>query len=350
MFKEKPKISVLVLGYNSLHDLEGAFSDLMKQQYKPLSITFIDNASSDSSVDFVKKKFPKINVVANAENVGYSRAFNPLIQKSIKEGADAVIVMNPDIRIDDKQMITKMVQTAFHDKDIALVQPKIFIHNLGKKPMINTVGNNIHYLGFGFVGQIFEEDTIIADREIVAASGACLLIKKQFFLEAKGFDPDFFAYMEDIDFSWRARLLGYKVFLCGTTYLWHKYDFERPDTRPWKMSALERNRYLTLFKNYSNKTILLLLPALLFMDFGVFLFSVYQGWWLSKIKASFQVLGRLRSLRQKKRWVQNSRKISDKHLMTLFLSSIDSVFVKNPFLDWVNPFFQSYYKILLKLL
>jgi len=166
-------------------------------------------------------------------------------------------------------------------------------------------------LGFG--GRIFEIDDIKADREIVAASSACLLIKKKFFQESNGFDPDFFVYMEGIDFSWRARLLGYKVYLCSTTYPWHKYDFDRLETRPWEMSALGKNRYLMV-------------------------------WWLGEIKSFFQVLSKIGALLTKKRQVQASRKVSDKKMGKMFLSSVDSVFVKNPLLDWVNPFFQFYYK------
>jgi GT2 family glycosyltransferase len=279
-------------------------------------------------------------VIENKRNLGFARAFNEQIKMKLNQGYDGIIMMNSDVCVDDPFFINKMVDTLFRDDRIALVQPKIYVYNIQKEKIINTLGNCVHYLGFGYVDRIDEVDnTDQSDKQIVSASGACLFIKKEFF-----------AYMEDIDLSWRAYLMGYRVYLCGSTYLWHKYKYKRNDAWLCKMNAIERNRYFTLVKNYSNKTLLFLLPALMLIDFGVLFYSITQGWFKEKIKVYFQVIKNLRMMMIKKRNIQLKRKITDKEMMINFSDSIDTILLKNPILDVFNHFFVLYYNVMIKFL
>jgi len=348
-----PRVAVLVLGYNDIEYLNDLFSNILKQKYDNFSVTFIDNASSDGSADFVKKKFPVVEVVRNRTNLGFSAAFNrEMHKKFISQRYDAVIVMNSDMTIDDPFLIKKMVETGFSSSIIALVQPKIYLFNSKKEKLINTFGNEINYLGFSYITHFKEIDREeeLEDRDIVAASGACLLIKKDFYRKAGGFDEDYFAYMEDADLSWRAHLLGMRSVLCAKTSIWHKYDFERQDKRPWKMQALERNRYLTLIKNYSDRTLFLLIPPLLLMDLGVLIFSITQGWFRGKVKSYFEVIALYKKMRFKKKTIQQNRIVDDYSVMRLFSGSMGAVFVKNRILDVVNIFIEMYYRLVLKCL
>ncbi|MCD6116169.1 glycosyltransferase family 2 protein [bacterium] len=230
-----PRVAVLVLGYNDIGCLNVLFTDILKQQYGNFSVTFIDNSSSDGSSDFVKKQFPEVETVTNKKNLGFSAAFNKEMYKKFNlQKCDAVIVMNSDMAIDDVFLIQKMVHTGFSSSSIALVQPKLYLFNKKKDKLINTLGNEINYLGFGYMTHFKEIDSEKnnEDRDIVAASGACLLIKKEFYLKAGGFDEDYFAYMEDVDLSWRTHLMRMRVVLCADIFVWHKYDFERQDKSP----------------------------------------------------------------------------------------------------------------------
>lgn len=351
MSEYRPRIAIIMVGYKNLRYLEEALTGVLQQEYKDYKVTFVDNASKDGSVEFVKANYPDVEVIENKLNLGFARAFNEQIKMKLSQGYDGIIMMNSDVCVDDPFFIDKMVETSFRDDSIALVQPKIYLYNIQKEKIINTLGNCVNYLGFGYVDRIDEVDnTDRSDKQIVSASGACLLIKKGFFIESGGFDEDYFAYMEDIDLSWRAYLMGYKVYLCGSTYLWHKYKYKRNDTWLWKMNAIERNRYFTLVKNYSNKTLLFLLPALILIDFGVLFYSITQGWFKEKIKVYFQVTKNLRMMMIKKRNIQLKRKITDKEMMINFSDSIDTTLLKNPILDVFNHFFILYYNVMIKFL
>jgi len=348
---KKSLVGILILGYNDKEYLDDVFHDVLKQEYDNFTVTFIDNASVDGSYEFVKDNFPQVELVKNSRNLGYSGAFDKeMSRKFNQQNYDAVIVMNPDMEIEDGLLIDKMVNTAYKNKDVALVQPKIYLYNPGKKRLINTLGNEINYLGFSYVVGINEEDQTDSeqDREIVCASGACLLIKKDFYKQAGGFDRDFFAYVEDTDLSWRAHLFGRKVMLCSSTFVWHKYEFHRNDKRPWKMQALERNRYLALIKNYSCSTIIKLMPALLLIDAGVLVFALKQGWFFKKIMSYYEIIRLLHAASSKRKRIQTKRVVRDRDVMRKFSGSINAVFVENRLLDFFNRLFVMYYKLLVR--
>jgi len=344
---KEPKIGVLVLGFNDRKYLSRVLGDLGRQSYTNYSVTFIDNASDDGSYGYVREEFPGIRAVRNSVNLGFSLAFNRQMQYSFQwDRCDAVIVMNSDMAVDDRDLIDKMVSTAFSSSDIALVQPRIYIENEEKRPVINTLGNEINFLGFSYVSRINELDVKPEgpDTDIAGASGACMLIKKEFFLKAGGFDSHFFAYMEDADLSWRAHLYGWRVVLCSSAWIWHAYEFTRTDTRPWKMRALERNRYLTMLKNYSAGTLAALLPALVLMDIGVLIFSIRRRWFWGKICSYADVLRLWPTMRAKRRDIQRCRVRNDSFMLRLFSGRMNAALVQNKLLNRANVLFDTYYE------
>jgi GT2 family glycosyltransferase len=89
-------------------------------------------------------------------------------------------------------------------------------------------------------------------RSVFWASGACMLIRSDLFRESGGFDPDFFAHMEEIDLCWRLQLSGYAVYYCGESVVYHVGGGTLHQSNPLKTYLNFRNSLITLIKN-SNK-------------------------------------------------------------------------------------------------
>jgi len=102
MSKIDPRVAVLILGYNDRENLQGVLSSVIQQSYTNFKIFFIDNASQDNSVEYVKNNFTNVEVIENEQNVGYAGAYARVISDVFKKDFDAVILLNSDVRVDEK--------------------------------------------------------------------------------------------------------------------------------------------------------------------------------------------------------------------------------------------------------
>ncbi len=345
-----PSVVVLILGYNDEENLKDTLNSVLKQSYSNYKTLYIDNASSDNSFDFVKNKYPQVKLFKNKQNLGYAGAYKKALDKIFqKNDVDAAILLNSDVVV-DYDWLKELVHSAFSDKKIALAQPKIFLHTKNKTgELINTFGNEINYLGFGFCGNYKKKDNpkIENDKEITYASGCSLLIKKDSYLNsAGGLDAKFFAYLEDQDLGWRLKMNGYKSILSAKSVMWHKYIFQKNERNKWKFYMLERNRLFFIFKNYQLKTIILLLPIFLFMEIGIFLDSLIKGYFMDKIKSYFNFIKNIKKLFRNRRTIQRTRKLTDKQLFAKFSPIIKFEEINSFPLKIANIFLFLYYKLI----
>jgi GT2 family glycosyltransferase len=180
---------------------------------------------------------------------------------------------------------------------------------------------------------------------IAYCSGAGVLLRASALKEIGLFDEELFLYHEDLDLGWRFRLAGYENVLAPNSVVYHKYEFSRSIAKWYWM---ERNRFLVLAKNYHVATLVLILPALIIMEFGLLAFSFRSGWWREKLKG-YAYLARphsWRTLRRKRREVQHRRCVSEKEIVRFFTGTVASQEVMNPILRYfANPIFQAYWNI-----
>lgn len=346
METKKPKIVVLVLGFNDEKNIQETLKTALDQTYENYDLVYIDNASSDSTLKIVKDNYPQLQIIEEKINLGYAGAYAKYLDIFFKKGYEAAVLLNSDVVV-AKNWLKELVATAFSDEKIAIAQPKIFLWN-ENKDLANTFGNEINYLGFGFCGHYKKPDSenFHEDKEIVSASGASLLIKKEAFLHIGNMDKNFFAYLEDQDLSWRAQMHGYKIALSAKSVIWHKYVFQKNARNHWKFFTLERNRLYFLFKNYSAKTLFLILPMFLVMEMGIWADSLSNGYFKDKIKAYgafFANFGKIYQLRQ---IVQQGRHLPDSELFKLLSPTVNFEEIDSLGLKIANKLLAGYYKII----
>ena len=245
------KIAVVILNYNGIHWLKKFLQDVVVKSPEA-QVYVADNASTDDSVTYLKNSFPDVKLIENKNNTGYSGGYNFALQNIC---ADYYILLNSDVEVSDN-WIMPIINQMEKDQNIAACQPKI--KQFDDKEYFEYAGASGGFLdkyGFPFCrGRIF--DTLEKDRgqydnplEVFWATGACLFIRATSFHKVDGFDPDFFAHMEEIDLCWRLKNLGYKIMCIPQSTVYHVGGGTLNQGSTFKTYLNYRNNLFMLYKN-----------------------------------------------------------------------------------------------------
>ncbi|MCX6744225.1 MAG: glycosyltransferase family 2 protein [Candidatus Parcubacteria bacterium] len=339
-------MAIILVNYNGKKYLPDCLASLCNLDYPQddYKIIFVDNASTDDSLAYAQNSFPSLEFIKNNENLGFAAGNNVGMARALAENFDYLFLINQDT-ISEKDILTKLIQLAETDPQIAAVQPRLMLHPDQDK--INSLGNSIHYLGFGFSGGGYQEfDGNLEPKEIAYASGAAVLIKKEVLEKIGLFAADFFMYHEDLDLGWRMRMAGYKIMLAPGAVVYHKYEFSKSIKKYYFM---ERNRFICLLENYKLGTLILVLPALLAMESGLFIFSIKSGFWREKLKVYgyFLSLNNWHKILGERREKTAKRVIGDAEIANLFTGKIEFQEIDNWVLKYIaNPVFNAYWQII----
>ncbi|MCX6745862.1 MAG: glycosyltransferase family 2 protein [Candidatus Parcubacteria bacterium] len=347
------RVGIIIVNYNGLEYLSDCLTSLLNLDYPrgEYKIFLVDNASTDDSVNFVKNNFPQIEIIINKENLGFAEGNNIGMKKALSENFDYVCLINQDT-ISEPDFLHKLVANAEGDESIAAVQPRLMLYP--EKDKVNSLGNSIHYLGFGFSSGGYQNfDGNLQPKEIAYASGAAVLIKKEALEKVGLFNPDFFMYHEDLDLGWRLRLAGYKILVVPSAVVYHKYEFSKSIKKYYFM---ERNRLICLLENYKLATLILIFPAWLVMEIGLFLFSLKSGFWQEKLKVygyflKYKNWGKIIGERRALLRQGYGGRAKDKEIVKFFTGKIEFQEIDNWLLNKVaNPMFNLYWLVIRKLI
>lgn len=338
MSERTVRVAVVIVTYNSTRFLEDCFGSLssMTKDGLEAEIIVIDNDSQDGSAEKVAA-WPFVTVVKSRENKGFAGGNNVIIRHALEAGADYVYLLNHDTEV-TPGFLVEAVEAAEADANVGSVQSLILLSP--DKDRINSTGNAIHFLGFGYCRdyrRAVATWTRPENPEIAYASGAGVLYRAAALREVGLLDEELFMYHEDLDLGWRLRLAGYRNVLAPSSVIYHKYEFSRSIKKYFWM---ERNRYVVLFKNARLWTLLLLAPFLLASEIALFLISLVRGWWREKLKvyAYFFSARVWKRIAQERAAAKKLRKASDREIARLFTSTIGYQEVASPFVTFVaNP-------------
>lgn len=253
---KKPLISIVALNWNGKKFIDPLVESVNKQILKNVDIEFlfVDNDSSDNSVDYFKKNYNQDNffVVQNNANYGYAKG-NDLGIKQAK--GDYILVCNNDLVMD-----AHLVQNLYDGlvkNDADLVVPKLMF--LNKPGYINNAGSvldtsnswPVSEIGFG------EKDEGQYDqvKEISAFCGACVLFTRDFLSTVGMYDDKFFMYFEDSDLSWRGQDADRRFFYIPEALAHHHHTGTSVEGSKKFNYYVARNRVLVLLKNASPRVI-----------------------------------------------------------------------------------------------
>jgi GT2 family glycosyltransferase len=292
----QPRVSIIVVGYQSRHHLARCLHSVLGQHYSgETEILFVDNASTDGSADYVRSTFPTVITLAVEANLGYAGGNNLGADRATGE---VLVFLNPDTEV-SSNWLAELVHPLTNDPTIGLTTSKILL--LEDRTTINACGNEISLCGITWCrGAGQPAGSFSDDSDVTAVSGCAFAITASLFWHLGGFDESFFMYLEDTDLSWRARVAGYRCRFVASSVVYHDY---RLKFSPAKIANMERNRYRMLAKHLSLRAAIALAPALLLGEVLAWGYATARGpaylaakaratgWFLVSLPSNFRSTG-----------------------------------------------------------
>jgi len=318
---ELPFVSIIIVNYNGKHYLEECLSSLGGSDYPRdrIEVILVDNASTDGSFEYVKKKFPNVRILQLNKNYGFCKPNNEGVK--IAKG-EYVVFLNNDTAV-DKKWLSELVKGVLSDKDVVSCASKMLYYQ--RKEIINTAGGKITIIGGGFYRGYGDKDGEKYNKFEYTGfgCGAGVLVKKVFFEKIGGFDEDYYAACEEHDLGWKSWLYGYKVLYVPTAVMYHKESGtfgSKSSSQPIKVYLITRNRLYNLFKNLEFMNVLK--GFLVSMGFDIYRLIKYAldrnfASIKSIIKAYIDFMEDIKKTIGKRNIVQGNRKRTDKELYEL---------------------------------
>lgn len=319
---DAPFVFVIVLNYNGRKYLKDCLSSLESQTYANCRVIVCDNASTDDSIEYIKRNFPSTIIIQNKKNLGFAKGNNVAIKFALKQGADYVFLLNNDT-ISEKGLIERLIKVARTNNEIGIVGPKIL--DIRNTSLVHEIGMTCDI--FGFPIAIREESGKQTISEVFYVSGCAMLIKQEVLNRVGLFDEEYFMFAEDLDLCWRAQLAGYLVFVDRAARAYHASGGsitggivkERSYTTNVRRIYLrEKNTLRTLIKNYSRGNLIKIIPfylALLLTECIIWTFFLKPNVCICLLKAVGWNIKVLPDTIRHRQRVQGLRNVADQYIM-----------------------------------
>jgi len=321
-------VSITIVTWNSAQYLGECFASLARQNYQPVEVIVVDNASTDGTREVLARFGDRISIEYNDINAGFAAAQNQAIRRS---KGDWVLALNPDVVL-EPDFIRQLVAAAGEDERIGTVCGRLRAIGRDLKPpkrdIIDTAGIYFTPSMRHFDRGSGEPDDGRFNRTgyVFGASAAAALYRREMIAgiseDGEFFDPDFFAYREDADVAWRAQLLGWRCLYVPRAAGYHVRSV-RPGPRNAVPAVLNmhsvKNRFLLRIKNVTGGLYWRFWVPATLRDLLVLGGCLLWEW------QSLPAFGRLlrclpRAVRHR-RWIMRRRKVADDALVAWFAGS-----------------------------
>ena len=259
--RDLPRAAIVVLNFNGRRHLAGCFESLRALDYPAdrLSAILVDNGSDDGSLEEMRSSHSWVRRVENGRNLGFSVGCNQGAEQAGE--AEVVVFLNNDMRV-EPDWLRELVAPLARGECVATTA-KLLSWD-GKK--MNSAGGGMNFHGIGIQHGYMENPAAGHDvpRRTLFACGGAMAMRREAFLDLGGFDPEFFAYYEDVDLGWRSWVLGHEVHYVPSAVCYHHHS---STSRTFPLETVRllqvRNPVLACVKNYGEANLRRVLPALL---------------------------------------------------------------------------------------
>lgn len=245
------KLAIVILNWNGAQMLRQYLPSVLRYSRDEATVYVADNASTDDSVPMLQAHFPDVKLILLDQNWGFAEGYNKALAQV---EAEYYLLLNSDIEV-THHWLTPLIEFMDTHDDVAACQPKLLsMANRDQFEYAGASGGFLDRYGYPFCrGRIF--DTIENDNgqydypsEVLWATGAALLVRARTYNNIGGLDGRFFAHCEEIDFCWRLRLSGYKVYCLPESVAYHVGGGTLPKSNPMKTYLNFRNNLTMLYK------------------------------------------------------------------------------------------------------
>jgi GT2 family glycosyltransferase len=263
------KTAIVILNWNGRKLLEQFLPSIVNFSSELATIYVADNASTDTSISFVREHFPSVKIVKNSNNGGYAKGYNDALSTI---DAEIYCLINSDVEV-TKNWLPPVLDVFKRNENTAIIQPKLLdFKDKSKFEYAGAGGGFIDLYGYPYCrGRLFnklEEDNGQFDDQakIFWASGACFFIRSKVYHQLGGFDEDYFAHQEEVDLCWRTQNEGFEVEYVGTSTVYHVGGATLQESNPKKTFLNFRNSLLNVIKNVPKQWFLFVVFSRLILD------------------------------------------------------------------------------------
>ena len=302
------EVSVIIPNFNGMAYLDGVLSGLECQTVRNFEVILVDNGSSDGSCAFVASSYPWVHMIELPENFGFCKAVNEGIKAS---RAPYVLLLNNDIEVTPDFIEEMLAAIRRHKKAFSCAARMIQFHD---RDRLDDAGNYYCALGWAYArGKGKDIHTCEKEEKIFASCAGAAIYRRKIFEKIGYFDEEHFAYLEDMDVGYRARINGYENWYAPKAMVYHVGSGTSGSRyNHFKTRYSSRNNVYLIYKNMPLLQIILNLPFLI-VGFGTkLLFFTLKGFgkeYLAGIKNGFQISKKDRKVPFKFRNLPNYLKI-----------------------------------------
>lgn len=253
------EVSVIIPNYNGKKYLKNCLDAMARQVYRDFEVILVDNGSEDGSVEYLQEYYPWVRLIALPKNTGFCGGVNAGIRAS---KSPYVLLLNNDT-IAEKYFIKNLAAAMKRHPNACSCQGKMM--QLSDKSKMDDGGNYYCALGWAFAdGKGRSEVNYTKEKQIFSSCAGAAIYSRKILNEIGYFDEAHFAYLEDLDVGYRARLYGYENWFCPKARVYHagsgtsgsRYNL-------FKVRYSSRNNVYLIYKNMPLLQIIWNFPLLL---------------------------------------------------------------------------------------
>lgn len=313
MKQKSSKVSVIIINVKGTQRLEKCLNSLKQTNYPNFEVIVVD-CLTDNLLIWMKNFFPKVKVIHYDNDIGPSASHN-VGKQAIDINSKYFAFLDNDAYVTEN-WLTELLKVMEKEEKIGMAQAKLVL--LKNPKFLDHGGMAIDALGTWYTTRGLEANKFKEIFEIFAASSAACIVRREVFDEVGGFDPDYFIYDDDTDFSFRVRLLGYKIVYVPSAIVFHEGETARSFNSK-KMYHGIKNRMCTMLKNYELKNVWWRFCLCITLTFfaGVCLALAKK---VDEAKAIFKGVAypivNIRKIWSKRILIQHKRRIDDQELFS----------------------------------
>ncbi len=245
------KLAIVILNWNGEKMLKEYLPMVLRYSCDEAKVYVADNASTDGSLEMLRKDFPTCSLIELDRNWGFAEGYNKALAQV---DAEYFLLLNSDIEV-TPHWLTPLIEYMDAHTDTAICQPKLLsVFEKNRFEYAGACGGYLDKYGYPFCrGRVFQ--TVEEDKgqfndpaEVLWATGAALMIRSKDYWEVGGLDGRFFAHSEEIDLCWRLRIRGRKVVCLPDSHVYHVGGGTLPKANPMKTFLNFRNNLTMLYK------------------------------------------------------------------------------------------------------
>lgn len=267
------KVTIIIPNYNGISYLPVCLDALRRQRYQEFDTIVVDNASVDGSQALLARDYPEVQVINLPENQGFCGAVNAGIRAS---RTPFVILLN-----NDTEAAPDFVQGLLSciEKDSRRFSCSAKMIQFYHRELMDDAGNYYSALGWAYArGKGCPQENYCREASLFASCGGAAIYRKDVMEQIGYFDEVHFAYLEDLDLGYRARIHGYVNMFAPEAVVYHVGSGTTGSRyNPFKVSYSARNNIYLIYKNMPLLQILLNIPFLAAGFLIKFLFFIKKG-------------------------------------------------------------------------